>query len=154
MTFSDRAIASSNAQDTDEVWLMLFTLDHADLADPIRVVSNNEDIVSNGHTFIALGFELTLPGQDPDSPSSATVSLDNVDPVIVNTLRTISSPPTATIQVILASQPDVIEIEFTGLKLRNAQWDASKVSGDLVYEDVLTEPVATTMTPQRFPGLF
>lgn len=151
---SPRAVASANAQETDEVWLILLTLNHAELAAPIRVVANNEDITSNGDLYVALAFEITPPGQDPDNPSGARITLDNVDPVIVKTLRTISSPPEAVIQVVLASQPDVVEVEFSGLKLRNANWDATKISADLVFEDVLTEPVATTMTPQRFPGMY
>ncbi|MBU6320894.1 MAG: hypothetical protein KGS00_14755 [Alphaproteobacteria bacterium] len=31
---------------------------------------------------------------------------------------------------------------------------AGEISGDLVYEDILSEPVCEQMTPARFPGAF
>lgn len=153
-THSDPAITSQNAEATDQVWLTLITLDHDTLSDPIRVCSNNENITSDGHLFVAWEFDILLPGEDPDSPSSARLSIGNIDPLIIRTLREISSPPQITIQVVLAATPNVLEAEFVGLVLRNASYDAGKISGDLVFEEILTEPVATTMTPAMFPGLF
>lgn len=153
-SLSTRAIASANAQTTDEVWLVLLTISHSTLATPIRVVNNNEDVVSRGNTYQWFPFDIELPGEDVDSPSRARLRIDNVDRTIVNTIRSITTPPTVTLEVILASAPDVVEVSFTGLSLREVDYDAQSVSGELVFESIFTEPVTLTMTPARFPGLF
>jgi hypothetical protein len=148
------ALASQNAEATGQAWLTLITLSHATLSEPIRVVDNNEHITSNGDLYAAWNFEITLPGEDPDNPANARLTIGNVDPEILRALRTINSPPQVTIQVVLSDTPDIVEAEFTGLVLRNANYDAGQISGDLVFEEILTEPVATSLTPADFPGLF
>src|SRR5579885_2175455 len=76
-----------NAQETGEVFLLLLTLDHDELAAPIRVVNNTVDIVSRGNTYIAYPFQLELPAEDADQISSVRLSIDNVDRTIVQSLR-------------------------------------------------------------------
>ncbi len=136
-SLSEAAIASQNAQETGEAWLVLLEIDHDDLADPIRVVNNHQNITSNGNLFVGFPFEIELPGEDPDQPLRARLRIDNVDRTIVETVRTISSPPTVTARVVLASQPNTVEVEFSGMTLREASYDAATVEADLVFEDVL-----------------
>lgn len=151
---SAAAIASQNAEATNEAWPTLLTINHESLSDPIRVTDNDENITSNGDLYVAWEFELVLPGEDPDNPDSARLSIGNIDPLIIRTLREISGPPSITIQVVLSSTPNVVEVEFAGLVLRQASYDAGTISGDLVFEEILTEPVATTLTPAMFPGMY
>lgn len=153
-SLSTAAIASQNAQATSEVWLVLLTLSHPSMATPIRLVNNNENVVSRGNTFIAFPFEVELPGEDPDQPPKSTLRIDNVDRRVLQTLRSITAPPTVTLEVILASAPDQVEVSFTNMTLRNAQYDVSTVSGELTFDGIYTEPVTLTMTPSRFPGMF
>lgn len=153
-TLSEAAIESTNAQETAEVWLTLVEIDHADLTAPIRVVNNHEDITSNSNLFQGFPFNVEFPDEPMDGQPMARLSIDGVDRTIVETLRTISSPPTVKLQVILASQPDTIEVEFDGLTLRRATYPAHTISGDLVFQDILSEPITFTMTPNKFPGLF
>lgn len=148
------AVASMMAQETGEVWLVLLTIEHGALSEPIRVVNNLEDIASNGNNFIGCPFEIELPGQDTQRASAARLRIDNVDREIVNSVRAITTPAEVTIQIILASQPDTIEVQYDGLVLRNVQWDGAFVTGDLVAEDIFSEPICTMMTPSAFPGLF
>ncbi len=153
-TLSNAALASMNAQQTGDVWLVLLTLSHATMPTPIRLVNNNEDVASRGNTYIAFPFEVELPGEDPDQPPKAMLRIDNVDRRVVQTIRSIVAPPTVTLEVILASAPDNVEVSFTNMTLRNAQYDASTVSGELTFDSIYTEPVTLTMTPNRFPGMF
>lgn len=151
---SQRALGASFAQETGEVFLILLQIDHASLSQPIRVVNNNENLTSAGALYVAFPFEIELPGEDGDRPANARLRIDNVDRTIVNTLRAINSPPTVTVRVVLAATPDTIELEMAGLTLRNATYDAATVTGDLAFEQIMVEPVATMMTPAKFPGLF
>lgn len=154
-SLSARAVEATNDQNSDEVWLPLLTISHAEILDgPIRLVSDMQDVVSRGNTFVALPFEIVLPGEDPESPAKAVLRVDNVDRRIVQALRDLSSPPLVTIEVVLASQPNTVEVSYPEMTLRNATYDASYVSGELAYEAIYVEPISIVMTPQRFPGLF
>lgn len=150
---SATANASLAAQQTGEVWLVLLTIAGSGFT-TIRVANNTEDVVSRGNTFIGFPFEIELPGQDPESPSSARLRIDNIDKRVIEAIRTIQTPPTVTIEVILASAPDTVEIAFTDLSLRGAQYDVNSVRAELVYETIFTEPVTCNITPNRLPGLF
>lgn len=151
---SQTALHSASAEETEEVWLCLLTIEHDDLAAPIRVVNNIEDIVSRTNTYLGCPFEIDEPGDDPNGPTDARLKVDNVSKEIVTAVRLISSPPTVTIEVILASDPDNLEYSIPYLTLRDASWDASFVQGTLRFEDLSVEPVAETITPGRMPGLF
>jgi len=148
------ALASLNAQQTGEAWLVLITIDHSSMGSPIRVVNNNEDIVSRGDTFVAFPFELVLPGEDPDGVTKAGLRLDNVDRSVITAIRTLTSPPTVKIEIIISSDMNTPEISFTGMLLRNVSYNAFTIQGDLEFEDLLSEPMTLQMTPSRFPGLF
>lgn len=153
-TLTAAAIASGNAQQTGEVWLILVTISHASLASPIRVVNNNEDVTSRGLLYLAFPFQIILPGEDPDSITKAVLRFDNADRTAIAAVRGLDTAPTVALEVILASAPDVVEISFPGLTLRNATYDAFVIEGELYFESLVSEPVTYTMTPSRFPGLF
>jgi hypothetical protein len=56
--------------------------------------------------------------------------------------------------VVLASSPNTIEVEFSGLTLREVFWDSQFITGQLRFESIIIEPITITITPARFPGLF
>ena len=152
-SLSAPAIASQNAQQTNEVWLVLLTITHPDIT-TLRFVNNTDNVVSNSQTFTAFPFEVVLPTQDADNIPRASLRIDNVDRSIVAALRTLTSPPTVQFDVILASSPNTIEATFPGMKLMSATYTAATVEGELGPELLYTEPVSLSMTPSRFPGMF
>lgn len=151
------ATAAIAAEETDEVFLVCVKISHADLVAPIRVVNNIEDITRTEDAvsvdYVGLPFEIELPDEG-ERPGETRLSVDNVDRRIVEAIRTIQSPPDVEIRVVLASQPDVIEYELTGLTLRDATYDVSTVQGYLRFEDLQVENACDTITPSRFPALF
>lgn len=153
-TLSATAVAAMMDETTDEVFLPLVTISHADLAQPIRVVANNENIISRGNTYVGYPFDLELPGQADDSPGEARLRIDNVDKQIVEAIRLITGPPSVLIEVILASAPDTVEIAIGSMTLRDVSYDAATVEGVLRFEDVSVEPIGAIITPERFPAIF
>lgn len=152
---SPAAVAAAHAEETGEVFLTLLTFEHPDIPAPIRVVNNHTDIVSRGNRYIGYPFDIVLPGEDPSRPQSASLRIDGVDGQIVSILRGLTSPPTVTLEVILASSPDLIEVAFEDLTLSSADWDATTITADLAYEDILNEPFpGDSFTPATTPGLF
>ena len=143
------------AQETGEAFLVLLTIDHPDLALPIRVSSDAVDTVSRGDTFLAFPFQLSLPDDTSNGPPRARLSIDNVDRTIVQTLRSIASAPTVLIEVVRGVEPDTVEAAFPDFELSNARYDVLTVQGDLTLESFLREPYpAAQFTPAGFPGLF
>lgn len=152
---SDTFKAAVFAQDTDEAFLMLITINHDDLGAPIRVVTSGSNITSRGETYVAVPVEVTLPNDLEGAQPQAGLKIDNLDPVIISTLRQIRSSPTVTIEIVLESDPETVEITLPEFNLRNVDYDALTISGTLEVEDLSAEPFPCDLfTPALFPGIF
>ena len=142
-------------QETDEVFLVLLEIDHTDLDEPIRVTSDGVQTVSNGNTFVAYPFELSLPSNPETGISQAQLTIDNISQDIIVSIRNITTPPTVVIQVVLASAPNDVEAEFSGFELKNVSYDALTITGTLTIESFMNEPYpGGSFLPSTFPGLF
>ena len=151
---SDQLRESAFAHETAEAWLVLLTISHDDLTEPIRVVNNEVDIVSRGNTFVAYAFEPILPTDAPDRAPEARLRLDNVSRELIEHIRSIQSPPSVTFEVIRSTAPDVVEKSWTGFELRDVRWDAREINGRLAQRDILTEAYpADIFSPAQFRGL-
>lgn len=154
-SLTNHAFQSMMAPETDVPWIILMTFEHADLAEPIRVARNKSDITSNGNLYVGFGFDVSLPTDSADQAPVTQIQIDNVDQRITEALRTITSPATATLELILADDPDVVEITLSNLSLRRAEYDALVVTADLQYEDILHQAFpSNTYNPVNTPGIF
>jgi hypothetical protein len=143
------------AQRTGECPLVLLTIAHADLPGALRVTSDRVATVSRGQTFQPYPFAATLPDDVSGQAPSCSLTIDNVQRDVVQILRQVSTPPTVTIEVVLASDPDRVQKGPYELSLRRAQWNALTVTGELGYEALLDEAAASErFTPNLFPALF
>lgn len=149
-------------QATEEVFqqegggfLVLLTISHATLATPIRVVNNTEEVFSNGQIYIAFPFSVQLPNDSQDTGPVAKLVIDNVSTDIARVIRSIATPPYVDISVVRISDLDTVELDLPTFRLRNVQWDALSVSGDLVIDNIMQEPYPQrSFTPAEYPGLF
>lgn len=147
--------AALYAQETAEAFIVLVTIDHADLATPIRVGSDAVDTISRGNTFIAMPFERELPGEDDSGVSAGSLSIQNVSREIAEAARSISTPPTVLMEVVRASAPDTVEMSFADMRMREVRWDALVVEAPVDLENFLAEPYPKdSFTPGLFPGVF
>jgi hypothetical protein len=143
------------APETADAFIVLLTINHASLPQPICVTSDEVITVSNGTSFVPFPFDLTLPN-DLDSKSyRAKLVIDNIDRSIVQAVRALTTAPTVLIQIVRAAAPDVIEAQFVDFTLTNVTYDAYRVQGDLTVEDFTAEPFpAAIFSPGLFPVLF
>jgi len=144
-----------NAEETSEVFLILLEMTHADIT-TIRLVNNYTDVVGPGaNTYIAFPFQITIPSDDDEALSRVQLTIDNVDRYLMDEIRAITSAPDISISVVLASSPTVIEAGPFETKLRNVDYDESRITGDLQAEDILNEPYpGESYVPANFPGLW
>lgn len=155
MTISATMKAALFAQETDEVFLFLLTLEHEDLDPTIYLVDNTKDITSNGTVFTAFPFRAILPMNDPQQPPRATIEIDNVDRQIVTAIRSITGPPSISLEIIRAAAPDVIEISLKDFVMTDVRYNKLTVTGTLSYENFLQEPYpGDDFVPSTFPGIF
>jgi hypothetical protein len=154
------------AQETDEVFAVLVTLDSDELEVPIRICSDPRDklpllgddiygMVSNGDTFVFMPFEIWLPRDDKSGTVSARISIQNVDRRLIDSARSVVKPITVKIQCVLSSDPDVIELEFDHFQLSTIKYNVMIIEGDLTLNYWGLEPFPSNcFTPSNFPGLF
>jgi hypothetical protein len=154
VTISAAGTAELAAQECATAWLVLLTLEHPGLDQPIRVTSDAVATTSNGHTFQPFPFEVTLPDDVEGRAPQAQLRIDNTSQEIIALLRGLTTPPSLTIQIVRSATPDVIEREWSGLEWRSSQYDIGAISGTLTIEDMALEEFPYITFDGRFKGLW
>lgn len=151
-------IAAVNAQETDEAFIILVTIEHPDLPEPIYLNNSGANLVSRGHTFLALPFQPTLVEDSDDRPPQAKLIMDNLDRTLVVALREAAAggdAPVVALEVVKASDPDLVEAAFTDFEIREITYNTLTIEATLTLESLFQEPACGySFTPTHFPGLF
>ena len=154
-TLSTRAIAQANALNGTDVWLVLLTVDHPTFPAPYRFVRNNEDVVSRGETFTAYAFDMTLAVDDGETMPQVSITIDNVTGDMIEVFRGAQGTPYVSIEIVLHTQPDIIEMSLYDMKFDSVTIDQFQVSGNLVAVNLMdTAFPSDTYLPTEFPSLF
>ncbi len=152
---STDALKAIYAAETAEAFLILLTLDHETLETPLRVSSDAVDTVSRGESFTAFPFELVLPDDRENTSPRARLIIDNVSRVVLASIKSLSTAPSVTMEIVRGSDPDTVEAVFPDFKLANIKYNALTIQGDLTLEDFTAEPYPSTIfSPSSFPALF
>lgn len=157
------------AAETGRVLILLFTLEHASLAEPILISSDptveltelstpTEKVygtISNGNTFIFYPMNIKLPDDADEGMGEMTLEIDNVHRSLVQTIRSISTPVTVKTEIILDNDLDTVEVSWPEFILSNISYNATTISGTLRPELLEKEPFpAGSFTPSYFRGMF
>ena len=156
--------AAAYAEENDKIPIVLLTIDHPTLIGPIRLSSDPTTFltdapvwatVSRGNNYFFVPFSIVIPDDKEQAPPQAKISLDNIDRSIIPLLRSTDTPATVTIEIVLSSAPDTVEIEFPTMDLVAADYDASTVTLTLSIDALMSEPYpAHSFDPAGFPALF
>lgn len=154
-TLSTAAAASILAGNTSEVLLLCLTIS-GDGLDTLRAVNNTEPLVRTGGTWRPYPFDADLPEDSDNVSPTVTLRVENVDRQVIRALRTYEGVPQVTVELVLASDPDTVEIGPLEFSLLSAEWDELVITGQLGYEeDFLNQLVPSqTYTPVNSPGQF
>jgi len=153
---STQARSSLFAQQTDEVYLCKLKISHTSWASDFHFINDRVPHTDGGgQEWIGCPFSITLPSENEDEMPQVTLAIDNVDRVIVQTLRQLSTPCTVVLEVCLASDIDDVIAGPYEFDFNAAKWNAMTVSGSLEYEPILNiRWPAHDFTPITTPGLF
>ena len=146
---------AAHAQESEDPLLPLITLSHADWADPIRWVRDENPVTHLGQVYAPAGFEISLPDDVEEGMPVMQWSVDNTDRRLVAALRGADGAVQADVRYVMASTPNIIEAGPFELQLAAAEYDAQVIGGGLTVEPILEEQAGyLTMTPATTPGLF
>lgn len=142
--------------------LYLLEIEHEDLEEPLRIVNNTEDVVSEGNLYTAMGFELRLPEERDATPRGARIAIDNTSQWLTPTIRTLFGEFEVTIKVAtptdLDANPPVydnIEFSYLPMQLASVEWNDVTVQGTLSYENLANQPFpGDVFGPHEFQGMF
>jgi hypothetical protein len=155
MSYSPAFVQAVLQENTEDVFLFLLTLDHADLAQPIRLVNNIESVTSRGNLYSAFPFELVLPQDDGETLPEVIISMSNVTLELIEDVRTLQGALSVTVEIILSDSPDYVEMSIEGMKTNNISYDAQRLQATCQVEDVLNLAFPQELyLPSNFPGLF
>lgn len=164
--------ARRNQQDryATDLEVVLIHISHNDLDSPVRLSTDPTTRLSveplaygtrstwrttDGSPFLFVLASALLPDDQDDAPPTATLIIDGVANEITEILRSTRKRASVRMAVVLASSPDHVEAEFTGLELVGVDGGGSQVTLHLSGEAYHLEPwPAARMTKARFPGLF
>lgn len=133
---SNALLDENNTLHSGDPLLTLLQVTHPDIT-PIYLVNDNEDIISNGQTYIAYPFRVQLPKEDGESLPTASIQFDNVDRLLVDEIRSIPDAATARMSNVLKSSPDNEEVVYENLQLRNISYNQQAINATLVVHGVL-----------------
>ena len=136
--------------------LYLMEIVHEDLAVPIRVVNDTQDLVHLGNTYTAYPFEISLPEDMSGQLPRAQLRIDNTGRELTQWIDSSLGGRGAqvTVKQVVRDTPDVIEYQIT-CDLMNVVQTIPEISSQLGYDDVLNMPgLVIQHRPDINPGIF
>ncbi len=134
---------------------MLVTLSHETFDSDIFLVNNTVNITSRGNLYLAFPMKITLPVDDGETAREVNITFDNVGLDLVESIRSITTPMSVVIDMVLASIPDQVQITLEDLKISNITYNKSTMSAKLFMDNFLdTSMNEEKYIPSLFPGIF
>lgn len=155
MSYSQNFIKALIDQNTDQVFLWLLTITHEATGETHRLVSNLDDVVSRGETYLAFPFEFVLPSDDGESLPEIPIVINYVSDELVALLRKYADGVVVLAEIILASAPDQPEYTIEDLVIKTVTYDAGQVTLTAKVEDLMSQRFpADDFLPRSFLGMF
>jgi Domain of unknown function (DUF1833) len=150
---SNNVLSQLYGAQSDDPFLMLLTFTAP--LETIRLANNTQDVISRGETYFAFPMKIRLPADDGESNREVDLELDNTTIELIDLIRTITSPVPAKIEMVLASDPNTVQVLIEDLKMKGATYNKNSLSVKLVFDGFLnTAMTSESYTPSNFPGLF
>jgi hypothetical protein len=154
-SLSPAMMAQLFAQESNDPFLFLLTLSHSSWGEEIYLVNNTEAITSRGKEFVAFPMSIKLPIDDGETARSFSIEFDNVSLQLIEGIRTVTTPISVKIEMILASIPDEVQMSQEELLIQNITYNKSRVVATVILDSFLnTEVTSERYGPTNFPGLF
>lgn len=157
---TDEALRAIYGEQTSKVYVQLLTISHPDLVPPFRACDNREAVTQFAGqpeevTFAPYAFKAVWPEDHATRRPALRIVIDNVDREIVQTLRTLATPPDIDIQLVRADDPDTVDARLPKFRLVEAEYDVIAVQGHLRRRAFGQDPWPfQRYTPASHPGIW
>ena len=148
-TLTAEMIEALRSQETEEGAILLLTIDHDDLQYPLYFSSDPTEqhsttpliykTVSRGQNYYFVPMKINLPSEPQDGTPQASIRFANVGQEIIATVRSILTPATVDIELVLMSDPDTVQISFPSFDLTAVDYDATDVNLTLTIDSMAAE---------------
>lgn len=163
---------SHDAPYSDDLEIALIMIEHPELDAPVRLSTDPTERLSIDplaygtrsawmdsepatEPFLFILAASDIPGDLEDAPAAANIIVENVDSDIAKLLRSFIDRPTVHLAVVMASTPDLVEVEFRDMAMISADGDAGQITLEISRAPIEDESVPMDrFTKERFPGLF
>lgn len=136
---SSLAIQQFFAENIDIPLFVLFEISHPDWSVSQFFVNNTVAIISNGDTYEPYPINMIPPGQGTDEISkTTTLTIDCVDKTLLNILRSVSSPITVSISMVMESDPNTVIFGPFTSKMKSVPYDNRQINGILMTDDIMS----------------
>lgn len=156
MSVTQNTAAALQRVDDNAGVLLLLSIEHPALSGPVHIVNDTRAVISNGVTYVALPFSVTLPNDKSKEAPRARLQMDNVGREITSELERL--PPgaalQATLRIVYRATPDIVDYEFVS-PLSGVHVDLLSVSSAMGPDDIMRRPATLLrFDPVTAPGLF
>lgn len=112
--------------------------------------------ISNNKEYIYLPISATLPSSVNESPPTASFTISNVSREIAPYMLKIANEyPKLTVDVVLASSPDIAIMSYPSFDIQTASISADSVTVQIGMNIASSEPTPwLRFTPAAFPNVF
>lgn len=144
----------SSTSGYEPVYLLEIT--HAQLAVPVRIVRDTDNLTSGGNLYTAVPFDITLPDEVSGKLPRAQLRIDNVGRELTQWLDQSKGGKGAQVRVmqVMRDTPNVVEYDITCDLLQVGQ-NSAMILAQIGYEDILNMPaLPISYRPDTAPGLF
>lgn len=153
------------ADNSTEVPIFLLTITHPELDAPVYLSTDPTERVvttkvyyrtqSRGTDFLYAAIEVTIPDEKDRAPPTSQLTIPNVDRELIPLARSVNSPASVKIEVVLASALDDVEMVWPQMDMTNLQYDVGQLIFDLTIDALMTEPYPSgRFLPAYFSALF
>lgn len=148
------------ASQTDKIWLYLVEISSSEFTpvlgtDTLYFVQNNENIVHQSNTYIAVNFSVTSPIQEDGSIQDTSLTISAIDRTVVEAIRSINNAPDIKLFMVRTDDPDTVEVGPWDFKLRQVSYDVKSITGTLMIDSPLDRKASTiTVSPFTFPSAY
>lgn len=152
---TEQGLRAATDQATSEVFVTLLEIVWPGIPEPRYFALNDEDIISNGKTYLKSGFSYTPPPQGEAGSLIGTLRIDIVDRSLVQIVKDLTARPQVLITEVLASDPDNHQLDLPVFDFFSLTWTGTIMQGSIGTANDSGEPSTSfNYTPQHAPALY
>lgn len=154
--FSDNLKINVNKLSANETPIILLEINHPLISETIRLVHDNCDVVSNGETYVAMGFQIKRQSDIQGELPKVTLTVQNVGRSLVKWIDMSGGGKNAEIiaKIIRRSDPDVVEESIPMGVERVTVTTMLVVFNLVIYNNLIRRGIKRIYNKKTSPGLF